>query len=230
MSTRKKLLHLIIGEGALEVIPTKLLKETSIIKNAKNRQKPAERMVLDRSYHHNAMLSLPNSEKRGRPDLVHLALLEATSTPLYMHGFLKVIVECRNGPSIYLGENVRLPRSYPRFLGLIEQLFLENSVSFKSKDLLTTGEGGLKSIATHLKPTKIIGVTALLPEAVKEVARLLSDQERPMLVVGGFPRGQFDKETAEKFDETISIGIDHLDAHLVIGRILYEYENLVMKE
>ncbi len=229
MNIKKTPLCLIIGEGALEVVPTKILKEPSVLKQAESRRKPAEQLILDRSFHHRAMLSLPNSDKRGRPDLVHLALLESTSTPLYMHGFLKVIVDCYNGPSIFIGENVRLPRSYSRFLGLIEKLFSEELVSFNGKDLLSIRAAGMKSIISEIKPTKIIGMSRLgKPSSVREVANLLSKEERPALVVGGFPRGQFSKETAEEFDETLSLGKEGLDAHLVIGRILYEYENLVL--
>jgi len=229
MSVKIRSLCLIIGECALEVIPSKILKEPSVLKQSESRQKPAEQLILDRSYHHRAMLSLPDSDKRGRPDLVHLALLEAISTPLYMHDFLKVIVDCYNGPSIYIGENVRLPRSYPRFLGLIEKLFFEKHVSFNGKDLLSVREGGMKAIISNVKPTKIIGVSRLgKSSSVKDVANILSKEERPALVVGGFPRGHFSKNTAEEFDETYSIWKEGLDAHIVIGRILYEYENLVL--
>ena len=229
MSIKKNSLCLIIGEGALEVVPTSILKEPSVQNQAESRQKLAKHMILDRSYHHRAMLSLPDSEKRGRPDLVHLSLLESTSTPLYMHDLLKVIVDCYNGPSIYIGEKVRLPRSYPRFLGLIEKLLSEKQVSFNDKDLLSIRKGGLKAIISDLKPTKIIGMSRLgKPSSVKEVASLLSKEEQPALIVGGFPRGQFSKETSEEFDETLSLGSEGLDAHIVIGRILYEYENLVM--
>ena len=87
----------------------------------------------------------------------------------------------------------------------------------------------MKSIISSIKPTKTIGMSRLgKSSSVKEVANLLSKEERPALIVGGFPRGQFSKETAEEFDETLSIGKEGLDAHVVIGRILYEYENLVL--
>jgi len=110
-----------------------------------------------------------------------------------------------------------------------KKLLSVKQVSYNDKDLLSIREGGLKAIISDIMPTKIIGMSRLgKPSSAKDVANLLSKEERPALIVGGFPRGHFSKETADEFDETLSLGTMGLDAHIVIGRILYEYENLVM--
>ena len=49
-----------------------------------------DNILLDRSFHHFAMNVLSDAHKRGRPDLVHFSLLEATSTPLYLNNKLNI--------------------------------------------------------------------------------------------------------------------------------------------
>ncbi|MDQ3726759.1 MAG: ribosome biogenesis protein, partial [Thermoproteota archaeon] len=63
------------------------------VKNHSRRlQLKSSEIILDRSYHHAAMKRLPYSWKRGRPDIVHFALMEALSTPLFMNMMLRVYV------------------------------------------------------------------------------------------------------------------------------------------
>jgi rRNA small subunit pseudouridine methyltransferase Nep1 len=101
------LLSLIIAEAALETVPKSIAKHQAVVKHAARKGKPVEVMLLDRSYHHSAMLKLENAERRGRPDLVHFALLEATSTPLYRKNLLNVYVHTVANKVIFLKENVR---------------------------------------------------------------------------------------------------------------------------
>ena len=46
----------------------------------------------------------------------------------------------------------------------------------------------------------------------------------PCLVVGGFQRGGFSRATMGLLDEAISVGPRRLEAHVVVSRALYEYE------
>ncbi len=52
--------------------------------------------ILDRSYHHAAMKDIADSEKRGRPDIAHLCLLEALGSPLNKEGLLRTYVHTYN--------------------------------------------------------------------------------------------------------------------------------------
>ncbi|MCP8317603.1 MAG: 16S rRNA methyltransferase, partial [archaeon] len=64
----EKSLVLILAESALELIPHELWKHPSVVKHASSKGKKVSEILLDRSYHHSAMLRLKDSEKRGRPD------------------------------------------------------------------------------------------------------------------------------------------------------------------
>ena len=49
--------------------------------------------------------------------------MEALSTPLFFKGMLNVYVHTINNKLIFIGENLRIPKSYFRFEGLMMNLF-----------------------------------------------------------------------------------------------------------
>ena len=76
------MLNLFFVESSLELVPRKIARHPSVTRNAQREGKNPEGVLLDRSLHHHAMLSLPEAEKRGRPDIIHFCLLEALGSPL----------------------------------------------------------------------------------------------------------------------------------------------------
>ncbi len=222
------LLSLIIAEAALETIPKSIAKHPSVVKDAERKGRPAGEILLDRSYHHSAMLKLENAERRGRPDLVHFALLEATSTPLYRKNLLNVYVHTVADKVIFLGENVRLPKSYFRFEGLMEELFENGKVSAGSNMLMDLKDLKFQDLVDKLKPRKVIGLSRMgAKSSAEEVANMVDSDTT--IVVGGFPRGHFSNAVSIKINFTYSISDLALEAHLVIARILYECEKILFK-
>ena len=220
------LLSLIIAEAALETVPKQIAKNPSVVKHAARKDKPVEEILLDRSYHHNAMLKLENAERRGRPDLVHFALLEATSTPLYRKNLLNVYVHTVANKVIFLGENVRLPKSYFRFEGLMEDLFKNRKVSTDSNVLIELEDMKFHDLVDKLKPGKVIGLSRMGAGSNAEKIAEMIDNDTA-IVVGGFPRGHFSNMVSGKINYTYSISELALEAHLVIARILYECEKIL---
>ncbi|MFL6479625.1 MAG: ribosome biogenesis protein, partial [Nitrososphaera sp.] len=72
-----------MAEAALETIPDEIAGHAAVRNHSHRLQMRSSEILLDRSYHHAAMKRLPDSLKRGRPDIVHFALMEALSTPLF---------------------------------------------------------------------------------------------------------------------------------------------------
>ena len=103
------MLSLIIAESALERIPAAITGHPSVTSTAKKFGKYPGRMMLDKSWHFGAMLSLNNKERRGRPDIVHLCMLAACGTPLYMKDLLRVYVHTITDKVIEIGQGVRIP-------------------------------------------------------------------------------------------------------------------------
>lgn len=235
-------ISLVIAEAALETVPIEIIDHPSVRNYSKKIGKRPIETLLDRSYHHAAMLrpSLKLSSRRGRPDLIHISLLEALSTPLYFEGLLKVYVHTIQDKVISIGENLRLPKSYFRFEGLMMTLFKNKIINGayddrNDKDIILlqlrdgiTFEALIKDI---VKPDKLVGLSSIGIRSTVEnvVARTLASDENgnsynSAFVIGGFPRGHFSDKVSDLFDKLYSVGAFKLESHLVIARILYECE------
>jgi len=222
------LLSLIIAETALETVPKSIAKHPSVVKHASKIGKPANEILLDRSYHHGAMLKLKGAGRRGRPDLVHFALLEATSTPLYHKNMLRVYVHTVANKVIFLNESVRLPKSYFRFEGLMEELLKNRKVRADNNVLMELKNMEFCDLVGKIRPVKVIGLSRIgAKSSAEEVAKMVDSDTA--IVVGGFPRDHFSNNISSKVNYTYSISDLALEAHVVIARILYECEKILFK-
>lgn len=222
------MLTLILAESALETVPKSLWKHSSIIRYTEKRSKSPELILLDRSYHHAAMKTLKDSEKRGRPDIVHFALLEALGSPLNKEGLLQVYVHTLSDYVITISPETRLPRNYNRFIGLMEQLFEFKKIPPNGNPLLTIKKQNLPQLLQTVKPTYVLafsrkGNMCTLEDAISK----LSNNERPVALVGGFPHGYFSENTAKLADETVAIDPEMLETWTVTSRLIYEYERAI---
>ena len=222
------MLNVVLAEAALETIPKKIIFHPSVVAWAKGMGKKTNRALLDRSYHHRAMFSLDEGLKRGRPDIVHFSLLEALGTPLNKEGMLRTYVHTVENLLIYMKPEIRLPRNYNRFMGLIEQLFRTNRVPEHGQMLLKLKKGRLNDLLDEIKPSYVLAFTRLgVPKTLHEVMCSLVKMEKPLVIVGAFPKGHFSEETVKLTNELVSIDPEVLNAWTVTSRIIYEYERLI---
>ena len=177
------------------------------------------------------MKRLPNSWKRGRPDIVHFALMEALSTPLFMNMMLRVYVHTINDKIITIADNLRIPKSYFRFERLMVSLFRDDLI--KSNEgiiLMELSDGTFADLVDIIKPDMIIGLSTVgVQSNAQKVAENAKSADHCSLVVGGFARGHFSENVTTFLGPTYSICNMSLEAHVVIARILYEYEKLLEK-
>lgn len=219
----------VLEESAIEVIPKEIRDDRMIKQFCLKKRKHPEEVLLDQSYHHKAILKLTNHEMRGRPDIVHFCLLEATSTPLYFKGHLDVYAHTLDDKIIKVEKNVRLPRVYERFVGLMEKLYAEKIISYKEEKLLTLSKGSLEDLLNRIKPSIVIGLSSIGKESSNEkVASYALRFENPVFIVGGFAKGHFRVEKRKLMDNLFSISKYTLDAHIVTARILYEAEKIAL--
>jgi len=224
------LLILILAESALETMPERLWSYLAIKRYSKSCGKHPRFVVLDRSYHHRAMKSLEQSAKRGRPDIVHFALLEALGSPLNKEGLLQVYVHTINDSVITVNSETRLPRNYDRFVSLIEQLFEYGRVPPQPTQtaLLTLERKNLAQLIREVKPSYVLAFTRTgKPRTLEEAISKLSGEKRPVVVVGGFPSGHFSETTLKLTNETVCIDPDMLETWTVTSRAIYEYERAI---
>lgn len=219
---------LVVAEASLETVPEEILNHPQIQKYAKKHGKEARFVLLDKSYHFEAMGKLKNKEKRGRPDIIHFILLEALGSPLNLEGLLKVYIHTLNNFVIQIKPETRPPKNYNRFVGLMEQLFRAGRVPVEGKPLLVLKRLSLKSLLEKVKPTYVVALTRLgTPKTPTQIAEKLKKHEKPLVLVGGFPHGHFSNQTLKLADEKFSIDPAGLDAWIVTSRILSAYEEVI---
>ncbi len=215
------MLSFVFAESALELVPKDIRKLPAVASDARRREKDASGILLDRSFHHTAMAKLKDSEKRGRPDLVHAAVLSVTGTPLYLEGSVRLFVHTYDDLVLEIAEKTRIPKNYLRFRGLMEEALTERP----KQGLVTVHTMGVKELVRKLSSDAVIGLSVqgkLMPP--EGLARAILDAKKPVVVVGGFPHGHFSAETLSALDHLVRIHPRPLEAHVVASRVVYEVE------
>lgn len=220
------MISLVLAESALELVPLELQDHPSILSHAQKLGKNPSEILLDNSWHFAAMKGINNEIKRGRPDLVHFSILEATTIPLYLQNKIKIYIHTIDDKVIYIGKNVHIPKSYHRFEGLIEKLFLDKTIRFDTSILLEIKEKSFSELINEIKPSKIIGFSTKGElRSFEKISSEISDDT--CIVIGGFQKGHFSESTKSKINHLFSVDNLSYEAHVVIARILYEYEKTV---
>ena len=198
------------------------------MKWAQRKRKVPQTLVLDQTYHHSAILRLgPRGTGRGRPDIPHFSLLLALGSPLNLTGGLRCYVHTRDNNIIKVDPKTRLPRNTDRFTSLLEQLYQERVVPPTGHPLLSIKPGHIGDLLDEISGRVITLTTRGLPKRMDEVASRLAEHENPVLLVGGFPKGHFSKETLSKAKESYQIHSQGLEAWTVVARAIYDYERAI---
>src|SRR4030067_64941 len=119
----------ILAASEVELVPKEIVNERCILNNAGSRGKAPEKMLLDASHHQPAFGKLPDSERRGRPDITHFFLMLCIDSDLCVEGNLRPFVHTRNNDVIAVNPQTRLPPHHPRFVGLFESPYEQRVVA-----------------------------------------------------------------------------------------------------
>ena len=189
-------------------------------------KKKSSEILLDNSWHFAARKGFPNEIKRGRPDIIQLSLLAICSTPLYQQKKIKVFVHTINNQVITLGDQIRLPKSYHRFQGIIEKLFKEKKIELSDLKLMELQSTTFEELLNKIKPEKVVGFsTEGKNSTFEESAKTITDNT--CIVVGGFQKGHFEENIKNKFDQIEKLSQNSLETHVILSRIIYEYEKTI---
>jgi rRNA small subunit pseudouridine methyltransferase Nep1 len=220
------MLTVILVESSLELIPNQMYNHPSVTSYSKKFKKIPAETLLDNSWHFGAMKGLENEIKRGRPDIIHLTLLSICTTPAFYDNKIKVFVHTINDEIISINNNTRLPKSYHRFQGLMEKLLLTKKIESEDEVLMELKKSSLSQLILQIKPAQIIGFTT---QGKKTTFEKLIEQieENSCILIGGFQKGHFSKETEKIIEQSFSIHNSSLEAHLVASRFVYEYEKTI---
>lgn len=223
------MLSLGIVETALELVPTAIAKHPAVVAAARIRGRPPTRTLLDEAVHAPAMSSLPDSEKRGRPDIVHRALLTTLDSVFVRENQLAALfVHTYDGHIIEIDPRTRLPRRFVRFVGLMEQLLSGQTKKPgpEARPLLRIHPERLTVFVQQLHPSRVILLTEDGdPTPSTELAQRLLAEPNPLVLVGGFARGTFTRAVQELAAQKVSLDPEPLSTSTVVGMLLHSLEN-----
>ncbi len=215
------MLSIIVADASLELVPKRMASFQPIKMMAKSRGKKPKEIVFDIS----SLLPLkeviiPDQEKRGRPDVVHRVLLAILDSPLKLSFPMKLYLHTYEGRIFEVDPATRLPRNYLRFLGLMEQLLIKGSVGPRDKPLIKETNLDLKSLIKILSPKRKIALSdrGKLEDPIK-VAKEALNQDT-VIIVGGFPHGDYSEKVREIIDEKISLCEEVISASAAICMLL----------
>jgi len=220
------MLTIILAESSLELIPNQMYNHPSVISYSKKFKKQISCTLLDNSWHFGAMKGLDNEIKRGRPDIIHLTLLSLCTSPAFYQNKIKVFVHTMNDEIISINNKTHLPKSYHRFQGLIEKLFLTKKIESEDEILMEMESSTLSQLISKIKPIQVIGFTTKGKKTTFEKL-IKTIEENSCVLIGGFQKGHFSKETEKIIEQSFSIHDSSLEAHLVASRLVYEYEKTI---
>jgi rRNA small subunit pseudouridine methyltransferase Nep1 len=219
---------LIIEDASLQLLPVELRKS----KDAKSVERlfgvKPEHQILDSNFHRLEFLQKKNTlfSKSGRPDVVHFALLDATSTPLFQGGKLQVYIHTLEDVTIEVKRETRLPRTLPRFCGVMSKLLSGRYGPAEEQLFSIKGSQTFNELLVQLGINQAIALSRIgrLTDLNDYVQRILISNDIIAWIVGGFSIGHFEDETLEASNELISISKGSLPAHVVTARLCYEIE------
>ena len=215
------MLNFVLAESALELVPKEIRRQPAVLSDARRRGKDASEILMDRSFHHSAMAKLKDSEKRGRPDLVHVTLLNVTGAPLYLDGSVRIFVHTYDDLVIEIAEKTRIPKNYLRFRSLMEKVLVERP----NQGLIKVNPMGFKELVRMTSSDEVVGLSVQgKTMSLEGLAKMVMAAKSPSVVVGGFPHGHFLPETLSVMDQIFRMDTRPLEAHVVASRVIYEVE------
>jgi rRNA small subunit pseudouridine methyltransferase Nep1 len=219
-----KFLTILLAEASIEPFPEELMKDINVRNYFSKLKKTPSEVMLDANYHKHLTKNLPDIEKRGRPDIVHIALLSCFGSILAREHRLRVIIHTINDEIIYVDSEIRLPKNIDRFNGLILQLFRDKKVPPSGEEtLMSLQQGNLLDLIKRLrKEHDLILEFSVKGEQLSpsEYSEIIFNATNPLLIFGAFPHGELTPIPSELVDKTLGIYEEGLDLFAVISQIL----------
>ena len=228
------MLTVILLDCALELVPSEISSFKDVQKQAGRKGKKPNEILLDQTHHGRAMTKLEQSDRRGRPDIVFLSLVTLLETPLCKEGLLQVYMHLQDGRVVEIRPDVRLPRNYDRFVGLIEQLLTTGRVPVEGDPLLQVSKQSLSNLVSKMKIESTNVRTILAIEGGEKTGMqglrniLPDDASVPVIVgIGAFPHGDISDEIKQLFDIHLELDKDVMMAWHVCAEVLWVYSERI---
>lgn len=220
------MLTILLVDTELELIPSKMTDDYAIRIHAKKRKKPAEKIILDSNFMHSAIERFfpGESNRRGRPDILYHFLVVTMESILNKEGKLRIWVHTRNNRIIEIAPDVRLPKSYNRFVGLMEDLFDKGEIRANDKMLLKLHSGDLKTLM-ELSGSGSVKILSPTGERSSILSLLDPGESSNTVIIGGFSEGDFTSDVYS-LGKSYSIYPSELTIWSVAMELIAQYERV----
>lgn len=192
----------VLADAQLELVPPELQAASSVKRRARERRRAPAELLLDQAVDHRAMRELAEGDRRGRPDIVHFALLLLQDAPWEK----RVLVHTRRDELIRVRPDLRPPRSQQKFYQLCEDLLRQGKVPLDRTPLMTLEPDWhlWKVLAAEAKgPVVLLDEAGVLARSA-EFAQMARASPDLTIVVGAFPRGAWREKP--KVDRVVRVG------------------------
>ena len=197
-----------LAESALETIPEKFHNHPLIIRESKRWRVEPKYLILDRCRHHEILLQLPQSHKRGRPDIIHQTLLAIQYSELNRRNFVKTYVHTIGNYVLDIEPETRIPKNYINFIGLMHQLFKFGKVPPQGKPLITLRKLNIRDLIKSLTFNKLIILDDVKGRKISfnDLVNDILSNEVSVILIGGFPHGEFSEEVYQLGGDVVRVG------------------------
>ncbi|MCG2890465.1 MAG: hypothetical protein L7G97_06690 [Acidilobus sp.] len=182
----------VLLEAALELIPEQIAGHPQVVRTARRYGLRPGEMLLDAGIHWKAMRSLEAWWRRGRPDIVHLSLLNLLEKAPVREGLAEVFVHLQDGRVIAFSPGVRLPKNYDRFKGLMAQVLRLGRAPPEGEPLIWTAAKDLRGFLGN-RGLILLSEDAEVEERPADIVRE-AYETGSAIGFGAFPRGPFSKD------------------------------------
>ena len=191
-----------------------------------NKEAGDKSALLNCDDHQKVLAKMGRDIAEARPDITHQCLLTLLDSPLNKAGLLQVYIHTSKGVLIEVNPQVRIPRTFKRFSGLMVQLLHRLSIrSIKGSEKLLRV---IKNPVTDYFPPNTHKITLSYNAPVQRLTSYLATipSDRSIAVfVGAMAHGEDDFADGV-VDEKISISEYSLSASVACGKFCCSLEDL----
>lgn len=219
------MLTLIFVDSEIETIPQEMWNDPAVIQLSRNRRKSPGEILLDSSLLHRSIERyFPGSSKRrGRPDVFHILFNVLNSSILNITGNLRFYVHTRNDFLMRINPITRMPKSYNRFAGLIEQLFQTGEIDAGGQWLMKLEKMPAMDVISSLSEGSI---TVMWPSGEMVRRENLVTERNQTFIIGGFTSGDYISDISN-LGRRVSIFPEELTIWTVASEIISSCENFL---
>ncbi|MHB8361444.1 MAG: 16S rRNA methyltransferase [Thermoplasmataceae archaeon] len=217
------MLELLIIDAELQLIPEIMKKDKTIIRIARERKKTPEDLLLDSNFMHSSIDKCypGKSNRMGRPDIFHMLMNTALESILNKTGNMSLSIHTVENKFIRIDSGVRIPKSYNRFVGLMEKLLKKGILEAPDgKILMRIEDIPLKKLLSDGKRNVVLSPTG---NPVK-LDKILNSVEDVRIIIGGFSECYLITDLSD-IRENYSIFTDELTIWVVAYECIVNYEH-----